>query len=435
MNPTTTHTYAEDLLAFLDAGVTPYHAVAAVRSRLLPHGYAELREGDSWRLEKGGRYFVTRNNSAIVAFAVGDGCPAENGFRLVGAHTDAPSFKIKPGGCLATPDGYLKLNVEGYGGGILSTWLDRPLSVAGRVALRSPAAARPGQTLVDLRRPVAVIPNLCIHFNRAANDGYAYNRQIDMLPLLGLAAGNGGDRFRLDELIASELGVDRGDILEHDLFLYESAPACLMGDGGGILSAGRIDNLGLVHAGLRGLLEAESGKGIAVLAAFDNEEVGSATGPGADSCLLPRVLRRICLGLGLDDEGSCRAAANSLAVSADAAHAVHPNHPDRHDPLNRPVLGGGPAVKYSASQRYATTALSAAVFLRVCEEAGVPCQKYVNRSDIVGGSTIGPLLSRLTGIDTVDVGAPILAMHSIRELGHAGDFRDAARAFAGFLGA
>lgn len=425
---------ARDLLAYLNASPTAFHAVANAAVMLGGGGFVELREDEPWRLERGGKYFVKRNNSALLAFEIGESDVAEKGFRIIGAHTDSPGFKIKPGGCIATGDGYIKINTEGYGGAILSTWFDRPLGVAGRLAVRCPDGGV-GERLVDVGRPVAIIPNLCIHFNREVNSGYAYNKQVDLLPLLSMASSvlhDGSRRDPLLSLAADAAGVAYDSILEHELFLYECAPGILMGPDDEFISASRIDNLAMAYAGLAGLLASDVGPCGKVLAVFDHEEVGSATAPGANSTFLGHVLKRICDGYRYGEEDFQRALAKTVALSADAAHAVHPNYADRHDPVNRPVLGGGVAIKYSANQRYVTNAVTAAVYGLVCEKAGVPFQRYVNRSDIVGGSTIGPAMSSLASIAAVDVGIPMLAMHSIRELAHVNDNLAAIKSFSEF---
>lgn len=424
--------FADHIVSFLDHSPTAFHAVVNAANMLREAGYQELSEREPWHLERGGLYFLQRNRSSVVAFAIGTGDLAAEGFRLIGAHTDSPSFKIKPGGCLVTGDGYIKLNTEGYGGAILSTWFDRPLSIAGRVALRSASALCPQETLVDFRRPMAIIPNLCIHFNREINSGYAYNKQIDLLPLVGQTANWGEGKDWLVDELAAELGASPDEILDYELFLYESAPGQFIGANREYLSASRIDNLAMVFAGLTGLLESSTSACTRVLAAFDNEEVGSGTAPGADSGFLVQTLERLAVCLDVKKDGFFQALANSRAISADAAHAVHPNYPEKHDPTNRPILGGGPTIKYSASQRYATNALTAALFMQICEDAGVPCQQYVTRSDIAGGSTIGPAMSSSTSIPTIDMGAPILAMHSIRELACAQDLHYTAAAFREF---
>ncbi|MCH5260521.1 MAG: M18 family aminopeptidase [Lachnospiraceae bacterium] len=409
--------FSEDLLQYLNESPTAYHAVENAAAFLRANNFQELKETDEWSLQKSGKYFVTKNQSGIIAFTVGDGDLSSEGFRIIGAHTDSPSFKIKPGPCTVTPDGYVKVNVEIYGGPILSTWFDRPLAVAGRVIVKENNELK--TRLIKIDKPVFMLPNLCVHFQRDEKDkGLSYNKQKDIFPLLCMREDDVEKGDYLLNLIQTEAGIEKADILDYELYLYEYQKGILTGKDEEFVSASRIDDLAMVYAGLAALVEsADSGHPYKVFAAFDNEEVGSATAQGAHSGLLMHTLDRICKNLGLTDDACFRAIANSTSISADTAHAVHPNYSDKHDPENRPVLGGGPVIKYSASQRYATTAFSAAYFMEACEQAGVPCQKYVNRNDIVGGSTIGPALSSRTTIPTVDMGIPILAMHSIREFG------------------
>ena len=366
----------------------------------------------------------------MIAFTVGKGDPAKEGFHIIGAHTDSPGLKIKPGACTVTPDGYVKMNVEVYGGAILQTWFDRPLALAGRLIVREEGVLR--EKLVQIDKPVFMIPNLCIHFNRDKNEKGSCNRQTEILPLFSMKKEGVEKEEYLSALLQEETGIEVADLVDYELFLYEYQKGIFTGQGQEFISASRIDDLSMVYAGLTALTEAEAGAGCQVLAAFDNEEVGSTTAQGANSGLLLHVLNRICKNLGMTDEGYFQAVANSTSISADLAHAVHPNYSDKHDTESRPVLGGGPVIKYSASQRYATTALSAAYFVEACERAGVPYQKFVNRNDIAGGSTIGPALSGLTTIPAVDMGAPILAMHSIREFGAVADMEYTRRAFLAY---
>lgn len=425
--------FAENLLQYLNDSPTAWHAVENGTALLRSCGFQELKETQNWSLQTGGRYFVTKNGSALIAFTVGKGDLAREGFRIIGAHTDSPCLKIKPGACSVTADGYVKMNVEIYGGAILNTWFDRPLALAGRLVVREDGALR--ERLVRIDKPVFMIPNLCIHFHRDVNEKGAYNRQTDMMPLLCMKEEDVEKEAYLPNLIQKETGTGKADIVDYELFLYEYQKGIIMGKNQEFLSASRIDDLSMVYAGLSALAEAETGMGCQVLAAFDNEEVGSITAQGANSGLLQHILNRIGKNLGLTDEEYFQAIANSTSISADLAHAVHPNYGDKHDTETRPVLGGGPVIKYSASQRYATTAMSAARFMEVCKKAGVPCQKFVNRNDIVGGSTIGPALSGLTTIPTVDIGAPVLAMHSIREFGAIADNVYTKQAFLAYYGA
>lgn len=423
-------TFAAGLLQYLNDSPTAYHAVKNGAALLKACGFQELKETDSWSLQKGGKYFVIKNGSALVAFAVGKGDPAKEGFRIIGAHTDSPCLKIKPGACSVTPDGYVKVNVEIYGGAILNTWFDRPLAMAGRLIVRENGALQ--EKLIQIDNPVFLIPNLCIHFHRDVNEKGAYNKQTDLLPLLCMKEEGVEKEEYLFQLIWEETGTEKADIADYELFLYEYQKGIFTGRNQEFISASRIDDLSMVYAGLTALTQAKAGEACQILAAFDNEEVGSTTAQGANSGLLRELLNRICKNLGLTDEGYYQAVANSNSVSADLAHAVHPNYSDKHDAETRPVLGGGPVIKYSASQRYATTAMSAAYFMEACDRAGVPCQKFVNRNDIAGGSTIGPALSGLTTISTVDMGAPILAMHSIREFGAVADMVNTERAFRAY---
>lgn len=427
---TKTEKFAANLLQYLNDSPTAFHAVENAAAILKENGFQELKETESWALEKGGRYFIVKNSSAVIAFTVGTGDLNKEGFRIIGAHTDSPSLKVKPGDCTVTPDGYVKVNVEIYGGAILQTWFDRPLALAGRLVVKENGALR--EKLVRIDKPVFMIPNLCIHFNRDMKEKGACNKQTEILPLLSMKEDDMEKEDYLPALLEEETGIEKGNVVDYELYLYEYQKGILTGKKQEFISASRIDDLSMVYAGLTALTHAQAQAGCQVLAAFDNEEVGSTTAQGANSGLLLHLLNRICKNLGLTDEGYFQAVANSTSISADLAHAVHPNYSDKHDAESRPVLGGGPVIKYSASQRYATTAMSAAYFMHACERAGVPCQKFVNRNDIVGGSTIGPALSGLTTIPTVDMGAPILAMHSIREFGAAADMEYTRRAFLAY---
>lgn len=422
--------FAEGLLQYVNDSPTAYHAAENAAALLRENGFQELKETEHWSLQKNGRYFVVKNSSAVIAFTVGNGDLAKEGFRIIGAHTDSPALKIKPGPCTVTPDGYVKVNVEVYGGAILQTWFDRPLALAGRVIVKENGALR--ERLIRIDKPVFVIPNLCIHFQRDKNEKGSCNKQTEILPLFCMKEEGLEKEDYLSALLQEETGIDKADMVDFELFLYEYQKGLFMGKKQEFISAPRLDDLSMVYAGLTALSETQAGAGCQVFAAFDNEEVGSTTAQGANSGFLLHILNRICKNLGMTDDAYFQAVANSTSISADLAHAVHPNYSDKHDTENRPVLGGGPVIKYSASQRYATTAISAAYFMEACERAGVPCQKFVNRNDIAGGSTIGPALSGLTTIPTVDMGAPILAMHSIREFGAVEDNAYTQRAFRAY---
>lgn len=422
--------FGDGLLDYLNDSPTAYHAVENAVALLRERGFQELQETQPWSLQEGGSYFMVKDQSAVVAFRVGKGNLAKEGFRIIGAHTDSPGLKIKPGACSVTPDGYVRVNVEIYGGAILGTWFDRPLALAGRLIVKENGTLR--QKLIKIHKPVFMLPNLCIHLHRDINDKCSYNRQTDIVPLLCMKEDGVEKEDYLCNLIKEETGIEKTDLIDYELFLYEYQKGIFTGRKQEFISASRIDDLSMVYAGLLALAESEEAAGCQVFAAFDHEEVGSTSAQGANSGLLPHILNRICKNFGMTDEGYFQAIANSTSISADLAHAVHPNYGDKHDPETRPVLGGGPVIKYSASQRYATTALSAAYFMEACKRAQVPFQKYVNRNDIAGGSTIGPALSGLTTIPTVDMGAPILAMHSIREFGAVADNLYTKRAFQAY---
>ncbi len=406
--------FSEKLLHYINDSPTAYHAVGNACEMLSKNGFSEIKETESWHLEKGGKYFLKKNNSGIIAFTVSNSDLAKDGFRIIGAHTDSPNFKIKPGPCTVTDDGYVKLNVEVYGGVILSTWFDRPLSVAGRIVIKEDNILK--EKLIKIDKPLFVLPNLCIHFQRDVNDNCSYNKQKDIFPLLSMKRDGFDKNNYLLNIISRECGVDKEAIFDYDLHLYEYQKGVFTGENSEFISASRIDNLSMVYAGLSSLIESTSDR-TKVFAAFDNEEVGSVSAQGADSGFLMNVIKRICKNLGLNDDEYYQAIANSTSVSADTAHAVHPNYSEKHDPENRPILGGGPVIKYSAAQRYGTTAVSASYFIDACKTAGVPYQKFVMRNDMTGGSTIGPSISSLTTIPTVDMGTAILAMHSVREFG------------------
>jgi aspartyl aminopeptidase len=409
--------FAQELIDFIYESPTAFHAVDTVKKRLHHCGFIEVREDETWNLKKGGKYFVTKNDSAIAAFVLGIGNLEEWGFKIIGAHTDSPTFRIKPAPEMTSEGSYIRLNTEVYGGPILNTWLDRPLGVAGRITVRSENILYPATKLVNIKRPILIIPNLAIHMNREINKGIELNPQRDTLPLLAhvnerLEAGN----YLLNE-IAKELKVDVSSIIDFDLYLYEYEKGSIIGLTNEFISSGRLDDLAMVHAGLEALLRAPAAQATNVLIAFDNEEIGSRTKQGGDSPFLSTVLERVIISQGKGREEFFRSLAKSFMISADLAHAVHPNMGEKHDPVNRPVLNKGPVIKISAKQSYTTDSNSDAVYEEICKKAGVPVQKFVNRSDLAGGSTIGPISSTHLAIRSVDMGTPILAMHSVRELG------------------
>lgn len=395
---------AEELIQFIEKSPTCFHAVAAMKDILSNEGYKELKEADKWQIEKGGKYFVTRNDSSIIAFAV----PEEEwkGFRIMASHSDSPSFKIKENPEMTVDNKYVKLNVERYGGMICAPWFDRPLSVAGRVIVKENGYIV--TKLVDVDRDLLMIPNLAIHMNREVNDGYKYNAQKDMLPLYGEIDSK--DTFM--KTIADAAGVNAEDILGHDLFLYNRQKGSVWGANNEFVSIGRLDDLQCAYASVKGLLAGEKKEYVAVCCVLDNEEVGSGTKQGAASTFLYDVLVRINSAFGRDYEDYIRAIAESFMVSADNAHALHPNYTEKADPVNRPYLNDGIVIKFSANQKYCTDGVSAAKFKDICNQAGVPFQVFTNRSDILGGSTLGNIATTKVALSAVDIGLPQLAMHS-----------------------
>lgn len=424
--------FAKSLINFIQQSPSSFHVVKNAEKILQENGFNEIKLEETWNLEKEGKYYIVKNKSAIIAFEVGKGEIEREGFRLIGAHTDAPCFRIKPNPEIIVEDKYLKLNTEVYGGPILNTWFDRPLSLAGRVSIKTDNPLDPEEKLIDFKKPLMIIPNLAIHMNRKINEGIEINPQIDTLPLLAII----DDKFEKDnfllKLIAERLDIKVEDILDFELFLYDIEKGFLIGLNEEFMSIGRLDDLAMVHAGLYGLVDSKVSQATNVLVCFDNEEVGSATKQGAASPMLRTILERIALSLGKDKEDYYRALSKSFLISADMAHALHPNYTDKQDPTNRPVINGGPTIKISASQSYTTDSLSSAIYEGICKSIKVPVQKFVNRSDERGGSTIGPISSTQLDIPSVDIGNPILAMHSIRELGGVLDHHYVYRTFKEF---
>lgn len=407
---------ALDLIDFLYTSPTAYHSVKTVKERLDSNGFSEVKESDKWNLQKDGKYYIIKNDSALIAFTVGNGELEEDGFKLIGAHTDSPGFRIKANPEIVAEGKYLKLNTEVYGGPLLYTWFDRPLGIAGKVSLKGKSPLKPEVKLININKPLLIIPSVAIHMNRSVNEGFAVNKQKDTLPLLALINEKFEKNNYLVNAIAKELNVDAESILGFDLGLYEIEKGSLTGINEEFISAGRLDDMWMVYAGIKALIDSKSNKATKVMVCMDNEEIGSLTPQGANSALLLNILERIALALGKDREELHRALANSIMISADLAHAVHPNAEEKHDPTNRPVLGNGPVLKTAASGSYSTDSYNAAIFEGLCSAAKVPYQKFFNRSDVRGGTTIGPITSSLLTIPVMDMGAPLLSMHSIREL-------------------
>lgn len=412
------------LFDFIAACPSAPHTAETVAKRLEAAGFAELFESKVWKLCPGGRYFTRRGGSSVIAFMLPE--KPIRSYMIMAAHGDSPAFKIKES-AETVNDGYRRVCVEKYGGMLCSTWLDRPLSAAGRVLVRSGTGLE--SRLVNIDRDLMLIPNLAIHMDRSANDGKKFDANVDMLPLLGLAAENAG----LDSLVAEAAGVDAEDIAARELTVYCRSAGSVWGGNREFISAPRLDGLQCVFGCLEGFLQARRTESAPVLCVFDNEEVGSGTKQGADSDFLSAVLYRAWTGLGLDGAGYFPALAESFMVSADNAHAVHPNHPEYADRNDRPKMNGGVVVKYNANQKYTTDALSAAVFTEICRRAGVETQRFTNRADLAGGSTLGNVISAHVSIDTVDIGLAQLAMHSAYETAGAGDTAKLIRAAGEFF--
>lgn len=410
----------EKLLDFIEKSPTAFQAVDEMQKRLTENGFEVLSEKEYWKLIPGGKYLVTRNNSALIAFCIPE--KESRVFHIMASHSDSPSFKIKENPEIKVDNSYVKLNVEKYGGMLMAPWFDRPLSVAGRVIIRRNGGLK--EKLINIKRDLVMIPNLAIHMNREANNGVSYNPQKDLQPLF--AVGN-TDRTLL-EIIAEQTGVKKEDIISHDLFLYNRMPGTIWGADKEFVSSARLDDLQCAFASMEGLLRAQNHESIAVHCVMDNEEVGSGTKQGAASTFLKDTLLRINMGLGRTYEEYLMTLAGSFMVSADNAHALHPNYTDKTDPTNHPVLNKGIVIKFNANQKYCTDAVSAAIFKELCTKAGVPYQTFVNRSDIAGGSTLGNISNTQVPMNTVDIGLPQLAMHSPYETAGVKDTEYLARA-------
>lgn len=428
------------LLSFLDASPVNFLAVKNIADTLLANGFRRVDPSQPLgEVKSGDRFFVTKNDSSVFAFRIGNKPIADAGFHMICAHCDSPTFRIKPNAEMLTEGGIVKLNTEVYGGPIMSTWLDRPLTLAGRVIVRGEDVMQPQTLLLHIKRPLLQISNLAIHFNRQVNDGVALSKQKDVLPLLGqitsqLEAGNLLMNVILEELNSNAAGRElcAKDILDFDLYLADATPACTFGVHNEFISSGRLDDLSMCYAGLEALIASDTTDTTQVLALFDNEETGSQTKQGAGSPFLSFMLKRIALAQSNTEEAYYQAVERAFMISADNAHAWHPNYPEKYDPTNHPMLGGGPVIKFNAAQKYASDAVSAAVFAGLCEKAGVPCQRFVNHSDVAGGSTLGNILASSIPLRGVDMGNAILAMHSCRETGSVADHVFCVKVFTEF---
>lgn len=428
------------LLDFLNASPVNFLAARNLAAELERHGYRRINPCEPiGKIAVGDKLYATKNDSSVYAFEIGQKPMAESGFHIICAHCDSPTFRIKPNPEITCEGGIVKLNTEVYGGPIMSTWFDRPLTIAGRVIVRGEDPYSPETRLLHVKRPLLQISNLAIHFNREVNDGVKLSKQKDMLPILGIINGELEKGNMLINIIIEELSkekeVKKEDILDFDLYLADASPACTFGAHDEFISSGRLDDLSMCYAGLEALLHSETSDTTKVLAIFDNEETGSQTKQGAASPFLASLLQRIATAQSGTTEAFHQAVERAFMVSADNAHAWHPNYSEKYDPTNHPVLGGGPVVKFNAAQKYASDAVSAAVFAEICKKAGVPCQRFVNHSDVAGGSTLGNILASSLPLRGVDMGNAILAMHSCRETGSVNDHTFCVKAFTQFYNA
>lgn len=405
--------HVEELFQFIENSPSCFHAIETIRKKLNGEGFIELVEGRSWQIEKGKKYYVTRNLSSIIAFKIPEN-DLKN-FHIVASHSDSPTFKIKENAEIEVNNKYVKLNTEKYGGMICSTWFDRPLSIAGRILVKEGNLVK--THLVNIDKDLVIIPNLAIHMNRAVNDGYKYNAQIDMLPLYGDNTSKGS----LMKTVAQSVGVEEDSILGTDLFLYNRMRGTKIGANSEYISSPRLDDLECAYASLSAFLSETNSNSASVYCVFDNEEVGSGTKQGADSTLLYDVLRRINMCLGNSEEDYYKLIASSFMVSADNAHALHPNYSDKSDPTNKVYINDGIVIKYNANQKYTTDAVSASIFKSICDSVNVPYQTFTNRSDILGGSTLGNISNAHVSLNTIDIGLAQLAMHSTYETAGAKD--------------
>lgn len=430
---------------FMNASPVNFFAVETIKKCLTEAGYKEWKAGEPCpEVKSGDKLFSTKNGSAIFAFHIGKKTLAEGGMRIISAHSDSPCFRVKPNAEIKCEGGLVKLNTELYGGAIMSTWMDRPLSLAGRVVLAGESMTEPEVRLMRIERPILTIPNLAIHFNRQVNDGVALSKQKDMLPVLTIQQTVSDERGAvsgsiLKGLISEELGVKAEDILDFDLYLYDTTPAQCVGLHGELIQSGRLDDLSMAHASMEALLtDADTPEVTKCLAIFDNEETGSQTKQGAGSpffaSLVQRLVARQSETCASHFEDFAMCVEHSFMVSADNAHAWHPNYNEKYDPTNHPVMGGGPVIKYNASQKYLSDAVGASVFMQACKKAGAPYQTFVNHSDVAGGSTLGNILSSSLPVKGVDMGNPIWGMHSVRETASIQDHENCIKAFAAFLG-
>ena len=406
----------KDLIDYIKVATAPYQVVEESIRQLKENGFNELTMGTEWNIERGGSYYVAPFATSIFAFTVGMKWEKNQSLRITSSHTDHPGFRVKPNGEMKSGK-YLKLNTEVYGGPILNTWLDRPLSIAGRVALRSEDPFHPEMRLIDVKKQILTIPNLAIHVNREVNKGVELNKQIDTLPLVGMINESLEEKSFFINFLADRLGVKKEDILDYDMYIYNAEEGGVIGINDEFIACPRLDNLTSCIASLKGITLGRREQGINIAALYDNEEIGSRTKQGADSALLTMIIEKIYKGLGVaNSEGLTEALSDSMLLSVDVAHAVHPNKPEKYDPINQPFLNEGIVFKIDSNQRYTYDTEAIAILQQICEASDVKYQKFVNRSDMSGGGTLGPIISSWLPMKTVDIGVPLLAMHSAREM-------------------
>ncbi|WP_406661641.1 M18 family aminopeptidase [Methanolobus sp. ZRKC3] len=424
--------YINDFFGFMKKATTPVQTVDAIRERLDAEGFVELEMNELWTLNASGKYYLTPYPSMLVGFTIGSDDNLTTGVKMIAAHTDSPGFRIKPNPEVNS-EGMLTLNVESYGGPILNTWFDRPLSIAGRIAVKSDEVLKPKVIHLDFQRPILIIPNLAIHMNREVNNGVEIKVQKEMQPFLTqLIEDEIKDDYLLN-LVAEEAGVDRENILDMDLNIYCSEEGMLVGAKEEFISCPRIDNLSMVYASIGALVESKHEEGINMVALMDNEEIGSMTKQGADSMMLSIILQKVRMGIARTEQQFARQMMSSFVISADGAHAFHPNYSEKNDITNKPVMNKGMTIKISGNRSYASEVETIAAFQQLCDKAGVKYQKFVNHSNQPGGKTLGPLLSKYVPVHVVDVGVPMLAMHSSRELMGKQDFLDSIEIFRTFF--
>jgi len=408
-----TRSQAQDLLRFIDASPSPWHAVCSIEQRLLAQGFIRLQEAERWKLAAGGNYYVVRGGASIIAFKLGQSALEETGFRMIGAHTDSPGLRLKTHAAHSS-DGLVRLGVEIYGGPILATFTDRDLSLAGRVNIRT---ANGFETrLIKFDQALVRLPNLAIHMNREVNEqGLKLNKQTELPLLFGIAHENLGAREQFMEHLAAALGVKASDILTYELNVFDTQQGVFWGAEQEFIANSQLDNLASCHAALTALLATDKPAATAICAFFDHEEVGSESATGAGGSFAADVIDRLSIALGMDEEAQHCAAAKSFFISADMAHAYQPNFPNAYEPNHHVMVNAGPVIKTNSNQRYSTSADTAARFMTLCESAGVPFQHYTHRTDLGCGSTIGPIIASRLGVASLDIGSPMWAMHSLRE--------------------